>query len=556
MSRALEPRSDVQPTGDPGVSPVEPAPEWWRHAIVYQIYVRSFADANGDGTGDIAGIRDRLPYLAELGIDAIWVNPWYVSPLRDGGYDVADYRDIDPRYGTLHDAEAFISEAAELGIRVLVDLVPNHSSSEHRWFREALESPPGSSARERYHFLAGRGPDGTLPPNEWKSTFGGSAWTRIADGEWYLHLFDASQPDFNWGNPEVRAEFEDILRFWLDRGAAGFRVDVAHSLTKHPEYADVGDDPHGDDRLPMVDHPHWDRDDVHPIIRSWRAILDEYDDRMMVAEAWVRSERRPLYVRPDEYHQAFDFDLVRAPWSAAEFTKIIGSAIEFAHSVGSTNTWVLSNHDVVRHATRYALPGDVDPSMWLFDGQADLLDPALGERRARAAALIMLALPGAAYLYQGEELGLPEVWDLPEDVLDDPVWLNSGKTIKGRDGCRVPIPWDTTGPSLGFGDAEPWLPQPDRFAELAAAAQVDDEGSMLHLYRSAIAIRTAHLIGDDQVELLDLGEDVLAFRRGSGTRCVVNMGSDPIPMPSGEVLLASSPLDGRELPGDTAVWLS
>ncbi|MEO6653104.1 MAG: alpha-amylase family glycosyl hydrolase [Ilumatobacteraceae bacterium] len=529
---------------------------WWRHAVVYQIYIRSFADGDGDGTGDIAGIRSRLPYLADLGVDAVWINPWYRSPLIDGGYDVADYREIDPRYGTTAEAEAFIAEAGGLGISVLIDLVPNHTSSEHVWFQEALASAPGSPARARYHFVQGRGPDGIEAPSDWLSRFGGPAWTRVADGEWYLHLFDTSQPDLNWSNAEVLAEFEDIIRFWLDRGAAGMRVDVAHALAKDMTYPDVGPDGQDESHALTTVHPFWDRDEVHDIIRSWRAILDEYGDRMMVAEAWIKPDRRPLYLSPDEYHQAFEFDLLRAPWDAARFSTIIQASIADARAVGSVPTWVLSNHDVMRHPTRYALPPTVDLDTWSLIGSHDLLDEEVGARRARAAALLTLALPGSMYLYQGEELGLPEVWDLPEHVLDDPVWPNSGKTRKGRDGCRVPIPWESGGPSLGFGAGPSWLPQPERFAALAVAAQDDDPASMLNLYRAALVIRSARLVADDEIEMLDLGDSVIAFRRGNDVRCVVNMGPESVPLPDGDVLLSSSPVTGGQLPGDTSVWLA
>ncbi|MEP1125811.1 MAG: glycoside hydrolase family 13 protein [Ilumatobacter sp.] len=530
--------------------------DWWRNAVVYQIYPRSFADGNGDGTGDIAGMRARLPYLAELGIDAIWVNPWYRSPLNDGGYDVADYRNIDERFGSIDDAQAFVDEAGGHGIRVIVDLVPNHTSSEHAWFQAALAAGPGSPERERYHFLPGRGDDGELPPSDWTSVFGGRAWERCPDGEWYLHLFDSTQPDLNWEHPEVRAEFESILRFWLDRGVAGFRVDVAHALAKHPDYEDVGDRDQRDGPRWTEGHPFWDRDEIHPIIRSWRRVLDEYDDRMMVAEAWVRADRRPLYLRPDEYHQAFDFEFLSADWDAEQFGGIIEQSTTAARDVGSNPTWVLSNHDVVRHATRYGLPGGTDSAAWLLDGPHHLLDAEQGHRRARAAALLTLALPGSAYVYQGEELGLPEAWDLSTDVLDDPVWTDSGHRRKGRDGCRVPIPWEATGPSLGFGDAEGWLPQPVGYAALAAAVQHDDDGSTLNLYRSALRIRREHFTADFDITMIDLGADVLAFERGNGARCVVNMGAVPIAIPEGVVLLASAPLDDGELPADAAVWLA
>jgi alpha-glucosidase len=529
--------------------------DWWRNAVVYQIYVRSFADGDGDGTGDIAGMRSRLGYLAELGVDAVWINPWYRSPLRDGGYDVADYREIHEQFGTTVEAEAFIADAAKHGIKVLVDLVPNHTSSDHRWFQAALAAPPDSPERARYHFLDGAGPDGGLPPNDWKSIFGGPAWTRVADGQWYLHLFNVSQPDVNWDHPDVVAEFESVMRFWLDRGAAGFRMDVAHALVKAPGYPDAGlkvnDGQGGLEPLPYLD-----RDEIHPIVRRWRAVLDGYDDRMMVAEAWVDASRLPLYVRPDEYHQAFDFDLLSASWSAESFESTIVAGVRSARAVGTDPTWVLSNHDVVRHATRYGLPADVVPVRWLLDGPHDALDAPLGARRARAAAMITLALPGSAYVYQGDELGLPEAWQLPAEVLQDPVWTDSGHRVKGRDGCRVPIPWESTGPSLGFGTGPGWLPQPAEFAALAVSAQADDPASTLSLYRRAIAIRRDRLVGIADFAVLDAGTDVLAFGRGTGFTCLVNMGTAPAALPEGDVLLASGPLDGALLPPDTAVWVS
>lgn len=529
--------------------------DWWRQAVIYQIYVRSFADGNGDGTGDIRGIRDRLPYLQRLGIDAVWVNPWYRSPLLDGGYDVADYRQIDDRFGTVDEAEALIREALDHDIRVIVDLVPNHTSSEHHWFVEALNSPAGSPARDRYHFLPGRGESGELPPNDWRSVFGGSAWTRVADGQWYLHLFDESQPDVNWENEEVRAEFEAVMRFWLDRGAAGFRIDVAHGLAKAPGYPDVGE-ARNDGQGRLRPSAYFDRDEIHPIVRRWRRVLDEYDDRMMVAEAWVAAERRPLYLRPDEYHQAFDFDLLSARWNAKDFAAIIFDSVRAAEAVGSNSTWVLSNHDVVRHSTRYGLPSDVDPSGWLLDGPHDALDAARGAARGRAAALVTFALPGSVYIYQGDELGLPEAWELPLDVLDDPVWSDSGHTRKGRDGCRVPIPWEPSGPSMGFGTGEAWLPQPAAYADLAVTAQEADPDSTLHLYRTALRLRREHLLGDSAVELVDLGPEVLAFARGNGMRCIVNMGSEPIALPAGELMLSSAPIVDGRLEPDVAVWMT
>jgi alpha-glucosidase len=523
---------------------------------MYQVYVRSFADGNGDGTGDIEGLRSRLPYIRSLGVDAIWVNPWYESPLHDGGYDVADYRSINPLFGTLEEATRLIDEARETGLRLLVDLVPNHTSSEHQWFKEAVASPPGSPARNRYHFLPGKGPDGSLPPNDWGSVFGGPAWTRLPDDEWYLHLFDRSQPDLNWSNPEVREEFEDILRFWLDLGAAGFRVDVAHSLVKAPGYPDAGDGFDRHSELPYgAESPMWDRDEVHEIVREWRAVLDEYPESVMIAEAWVPSwERLARYLRPGEYHQAFDFHFLVSPWDATEIRTRTAVAIESAAAVDSVPTWVLSNHDVVRHATRYGLPQDIDSKEWLAIGDRSLLDPERGLKRARAAILLMLALPGSVFLYQGEELGLPEVHDLPPEVLDDPFWERSGHKEKGRDGCRVPLPWSTDGPSFGFGSDGPWIPQPEDWGKLSVESQDGVEGSTLELYRLALRTRKERF-HTASVEWLGTDSEVLTFRRGAGVTCIVNFGAVSVPLPEGRVLLASEPIPDRSLPTDVAVWM-
>lgn len=531
---------------------------WWRHALVYQVYMRSFADGNGDGTGDISGLQSRLGYLQALGVDAVWVNPWYASPLRDGGYDVADYRRCHPLFGTLEEAKQLIDEAAEHDIKVLVDLVPNHTSSDHEWFQAALAAGPESPERQRYHFLPGKGHNGQFPPNNWKSVFGGPAWSRLPDGEWYLHLFDVSQPDLNWENPEVRAEFRDILRFWLDLGAAGFRVDVAHALVKAEGYPDTHDDVHHPLEAPHpADHPMWDRPGLHDVVREWRSVLDEYPDAMMIAEAWVPDwSRLALYVRPDEYHQTFDFHFLLAPWDATSLRQTITESLSATGEVGSVPSWVLSNHDVVRHATRYGLPQDVLARDWLLDGDRTLLDTDLGLRRARAAALLMLALPGSVYLYQGEELGLHEVHDLPEGVLQDPVWERSGHTVKGRDGSRVPLPWTADGDSFGFGDDGSWLPQPDDWGQNSVQAQEGDPASTLELYRKAIAIRRSELRGDEGIEWWDEGPEAIAFRRGGGLVCLVNFGQEPVDCPEGELLLASGPLDGGSVPTDTAVWVS
>ncbi|MFF0965347.1 glycoside hydrolase family 13 protein [Streptomyces sp. NPDC003703] len=517
---------------------------WWRSAVIYQVYVRSFADGDGDGTGDLAGVRSRLPYLAGLGVDALWFNPWYLSPMKDGGYDVADYRAVDPAFGTLAEAEKLIAEARELGIRTIVDIVPNHVSDQHPWFRAALA---GGGERELFHFRPGRGAHGELPPNDWTSEFGGPAWTRLPDGAWYLHLFAPEQPDLNWAHPAVRQEHEDILRFWFERGVAGVRIDSAALLAKDPRLPDFtpGRDP----------HPYVDRDELHDVYRSWRRVADEYGG-VFVGEVWLPdSERFARYLRPDELHSAFNFAFMACPWDAARLRRSIDETLAEHAPVGAPATWVLCNHDVTRTVTRY---GRADTG---FDFAAKAFgtptDPVLGTRRARAAALLSLALPGAVYVYQGEELGLPEA-DIPLKRIEDPMHVRSGGTDPGRDGCRVPLPWTADAPHTGFGtaaDREPWLPQPAGWAVHAVDRQQRDPGSVLALYREAIRLRPH--FGDAPLTWQDAPDGVLSFRRAEGTACVVNLGADPVAPPAHtRLLLASGPLDdsGR-IPQDTAVWL-
>lgn len=527
---------------------------WWRQAVTYQVYIRSFADGDGDGTGDLAGLRSRLGYLRDLGVDALWINPWYESPLNDGGYDVANYRAIDRRYGDLAGAEALISDAHDLGLKVLADLVPNHTSSEHAWFREAISAAPGDASRDRYYFRSGRGPDGTEPPNNWQSVFGGPAWTRIDDGDWYLHLFDVSQPDLNWDHPEVRADFLDIFRFWFDRGIDGFRVDVAHGLSKDPSLPDLAAGVPAFGIEQDGSHPYWDRDEVHEIIREWRSVADSYAGKVMVAEAWVSPERLPMYLESDQYHQSFDFDFLTAPWTAAARRPLIERAIQLIDSNAAMPTWVLSNHDVIRHATRFALAPENQPTGINASVVDDDLDQHVGLNRARAAAMLMLALPGSVYLYQGEELGLREVTDLPPEVLDDPIWERTGHKIKGRDGCRVPIPWTRSGPAFGFGEAAPWLPQPSDFADFSVEAQTGVAGSTLELYRSALALRRAHLSAGSTFAWIDMGDDVIAFERGGITN-VTNFGDEPVELPNGTILLTSGPSDGHTVGTDVTAWI-
>jgi alpha-glucosidase len=529
---------------------------WWRDAAIYELYVQSFADGDGDGIGDLAGVRTRLPYLAALGIDAIWYSPWYPSPRSDAGYDVADYRSIDPAFGTLADADALIAEGHALGIRTIIDIVPNHCSDQHRWFQAALAAPPGSAERDRFWFRPGRGDGGDLPPNSWRSIFGGPAWTRTispdgTSGEWYLHLFAPEQPDFNWANPEVRAEFEDILRFWFDRGVDGIRIDSAALLTKDP-------------RLPETEpgdpSPYTDRDDVHDIYRSWRAVAGEYSGRVLIGEIWLADANRfARYLRPDELHTVFNFPYLCCPWDAGRLREVIDSTLAFHAAAGAPATWVLSNHDVDRHVSRY---GRADTSFGLDRrDHSQPVDLQLGTRRARAAVLLTMALPGSVYLYQGEELGLWEVEDLPDEKRQDPIWHRTGGADPGRDGSRVPLPWAGHEPPFGFSPPDaakpPWLPQPVQWRELTVEAQTGDPDSVLELYRQALRIRRT---GDEALGTTmtwqPAAPGVLAFDRGDGLRCLANLSSVPVALPGrATVLLASSPCTDGLLPPDTAVWL-
>ncbi|MCR2784188.1 MULTISPECIES: glycoside hydrolase family 13 protein [unclassified Microbacterium] len=541
--------------------------DWWRHAVVYQVYPRSFADSDGDGIGDLRGILSRVDYLAGLGIDAVWLSPFYPSPLADGGYDVADYRNVDPRLGTLEDMDELIAALHERGIRVVVDIVPNHTSDRHPWFQEALAAGRGSDARERYIFRDGAGPQGAEPPTDWVSMFGGPAWAPAGDGQWYLHTFAVEQPDLNWDRADVRADFVRTLRFWADRGVDGFRIDVAHMLTK-----DLTEPLPSRDELALIpvdgQHPLFDRDDVHDIYAEWRHVFDEYDPpRTAVAEAWVDSSRVPLYARPESLGQAFNFDLLEADFDAAQFRRVVTENLALAAASGSSSTWVLSNHDVVRPATRYGLPhpprkADGHPAIkhgvqWLRDGgSAGAVDRVAGLQRARAAALFMLGLPGSAYLYQGEELGLPEVGDLAAADRQDPTFSRSGGQDPGRDGCRVPLPWSPEGPSFGFGAGRAHLPQPAWFAEYSVAAQEESVGSTLRLFRRALALRR-RFAETAVFEWVDTGDpDVLRYRRGGGWEVVTNFGTDPYDLDRIEMAVTSGLNILGVVPPDTTVWLA
>jgi alpha-glucosidase len=541
-----------------------PGAEWWRTAVIYQIYPRSFADASGTGVGDLAGITSHLDDLVSLGVDAVWLSPFYTSPQRDHGYDVADYRDVDPLFGTLADFDTLLAGAHLRGIRVVIDLVPNHTSDEHPWFRAALAAGPGSPERARYLFRDGKGEHGELPPNNWESIFGGPAWTRITEpdgaaGQWYLHLFDVGQPDLDWTNEVVREEFRDILRFWLDRGVDGFRVDVAHGMVKAEGLPDhfPTKDANGAEHIHAA--PYWNNDGVHDIYRDWHRVLDEYDgDRALCGEAWAPTvDETARFVRPDEMQQTFNFPYLTTGWNAADLREVVTESLRAYPAVGAPATWVLSNHDVIRHASRLALKPENQNLHGIGPASTDLPDARVGLRRGRAATATMLALPGSAYLYQGEELGLPEVVEIPDEVRQDPNWFRTNGERYGRDGCRVPIPWQADAPAYGFSpEGASWLPQPSEWAELARDVQEDDPDSTLWLYRTLLATRRAENLGAGTLEWVDgLGPDVIAFRNGN-VLVVANLGPTPVTLPAGTVLVASEAFDGAQLPTDVAVWIA
>lgn len=506
---------------------------WWRDAVVYEVYVRSFADSDGDGVGDLEGVRSRLPHLVQLGVDAIWLTPFYRSPMHDHGYDVADHDDVDPLFGDLAAFDRLLVEAHACGLRVIVDVVPNHTSDEHAWFREAL-ADPSSPARRRYLFRDGRGPGGGEPPNNWSSVFGGPAWTRESPtGQWYLHLFDRSQPDLDWTDREVHDELLRVLRFWLDRGVDGFRIDVAHLLYKDPTLADLPAGTYDDRRV-------GDRDEVLAVYEEWRSLLDSYDgDRMTVGEVFLFDVPRiARYASPSRLHQAFNFTVMATPWGAAALRETLETALQHF----SPGTWVLSNHDLTRHVTRYG-------------------GGALGRRRGLAVTALLLALPGSPYLYQGEELGLDET-QVPPALRQDPIARHTGGATPGRDGCRTPIPWEADARGFGFTTGEPWLPFGADSAALAADVQRQDPASVLSTYRRLLATRRAVLQEEpgDDVVFLDLAPDLLGVRRG-WLVAVLNSAGEAVQVQlAGELLAASAPGAAAAggvvtVPAASTIWL-
>ncbi|MFJ3763063.1 glycoside hydrolase family 13 protein [Streptomyces sp. NPDC090080] len=539
-----------------------PADDWWRSAVIYQVYPRSFADSDGDGTGDLPGITAHLDHLKDLGVDALWLSPFYPSPQVDGGYDVADYRAVDPRYGTLADFDMLLAQAHDRSIRVIVDLVPNHCSAEHPAFRAALAAPPGSSERALFHFRDGRGADGTLPPNDWTSMFEGPAWTRVTEadgrqGQWYLHLFDPGQPDWNWNNPVVHRDFEATLRFWLDRGVDGFRVDVCDALVKALGLPDWPWPTHGViEPVDGVMPPMWDQEGIHDIFRSWRRLLDTYEgSRILCAEAWLAPERTARIVRADEMHQAFNFRFLETLWQPQDLRQVIDESMAANNTVGAPTTWVLSNHDVMRHASRFGYEGPVALEHGVGPGDPQP-DRTLGLRRARAATALMLALPGSAYLYQGEELGLPEATELPDAARQDPVWERSGHRIRGRDGCRIPLPWTEQGPAFGFGkNPETWLPQPSDYGTYAAYAQHDRPGSTFRLYQRLLELRRQYRLGEGDLRWVPSSNHALHLVNGP-VEVMANFGPHPIPLPADAHVLAASVPVTRDVPVDATVWFT
>ena len=549
---------------EPAAAPTQP---WWRDAVFYQVYPRSFGDTTGDGVGDLAGITARLDHVVALGADALWLSPFYPSPQVDAGYDVSDYCDVDPMFGTLADFDALVAAAHERGLRVTIDLVPNHCSDQHPWFQAALAAGPGSPERELFHFVDGRGEHGELPPNNWRSAFGGPSWTRVTEpdgtpGQWYYHLFAPEQPDFDWGRPEVLAEFERVLRFWLDRGVDGFRIDVSDALIKDTAWEDT---PDGNPLIPKDD-----ASGVHDIYRAFRRVMDSYDgDRMAVIETGAPDEVVALFLRPDEMHLAFNFRFVKAGWDAAAIRAAVDESLAAYGAVGAPTTWVTDNHDTTRSVTRYGadvrLEGEYVPGS-TAERPLDEAALARGTRRARAMAVLLLGLPGAAYVYAGQELGLPEVVDLPAEVLQDPIVARSGGASRGRDGCRVPLPWSGARAPFGFAPegTTTWLPQPASWAALTAQAQADDDASMLTLYRALGALRRAEAaLRGGEVEWLEQTPSRLVLRRtpapGAGGRpltLVLNLGEEPAGLPAGDVLLATAPVVGGMLPGEAAAVLA
>ena len=540
---------------------------WWRQAVIYQIYPRSFKDSNGDGLGDIKGITSKIDYLSSLSLDAVWLSPFFPSALVDGGYDVDDYRDVDPKLGSLADFDEMLAKLHDAGIRIFVDVVPNHSSNLHAWFKEAIAAEPGSAARNRYIFRDGKGASGELPPTDWPSHFAPSAWTHESKmggkhNQWYCHLFAPEQPDWNWDNREIEEDFLKTLKFWADRGVDGFRIDVAHAMKKdlseplqsQPRYAS-----HKELELANGTNVLFDRNEVHEVYKEWRKLFEQYDPpRVAVAEDNVSAEGAVKYASTAELGQCFNFELLDANFNANEFKLIIDRALVNAKKAGSSTTWCLNNHDQMRPATKFGLLPTVDRVNWRnSNGTSSPLDEKLGTQSAVAGSMLIMALPGCTYIYQGEELGLHEVMDIPESEIQDPQYLRNHKIDKGRDGCRVPLPWTKSGSSFGFGNGGSHLPQPKHFGDYSIEVESADPSSPLSIFRKALALRKT-LIAPEDMTWHETGDaQVLHFSRPNGWNCITNFGRNHYNFEgAGEVIHSSGPLaKSGDLPPATTVWL-
>ncbi len=558
--------------------PESSSPPWWHDAVVYQLYVPSFADANADGWGDLWGVRERLDYLADLGVDAIWLSPCYPSPQIDHGYDVADYFDINPDYGDLSVFDEVLAQAESRGIRILMDIVPNHCSSEHKWFRSAIAAEPGSPERDRFYFRDGLGPNGDTPPNNWRSVFGGPTWTRLIDdnatpGQWYLHTFAPQQPDFNWSNAEVVDHFDRALRFWFDRGVDGFRVDAVAVAAKAPGLPDAP--PVSRD---VAENDVWSYNPYtvfwptgHDYWKHWRSVIDEYQEThpgrelVTVSEAYTpgRPEQLAMYVT-GEFHQSFAFELMLAPWRSDSIEEVVRDTVATMDTLQVPPAWTINNHDTQRVVTRLGRANATELSSYTGNNLVYVdapVDLSVGLVRARALVLFAAALPGTLYIYQGEELGLEEVLDLPDNVRQDPIFARTEGRQIGRDGCRVPMPW-TADPTTGFGftspNVETWLPQPKNWAPLSVEAQERNPASMLHLYRRALRARRS--VDGPLAWVNNSPDEIVAFVRGD-TLVILNPTSTPCELTDSVVgdrypILSSNDLDvgSRLVPADSCVW--
>jgi alpha-glucosidase len=509
---------------------------WWRHGIFYQVYPRSFQDSDADGVGDIKGVIQRLPYLESLGIDAVWLSPIFPSPMADFGYDISDYTGIDPLFGTMEDFDALIEAAHGRGLRIILDLVPNHTSDQHPWFvgsRRSRDNPK----RDWYIWRDGR-PDGGAP-NNWLSEFGGSAWQHdAATDQYYYHAFLKQQPDLNWRNRAVREAIFDVMRFWLARGVDGFRVDVIWHLIKDAEFRDNPQNPHYVEGRPpherILTQYSTDQPEVHEVIAGMRSVVDEFAGRVLIGEVYLPLQRLVAYYGNDlgGAHLPFNFALLSTLWSARSIEKIIHE-YEAALPAGAWPNWVLGNHDRPRIASR------------------------VGQEQARVAAMLLLTLRGTPTLYYGDEIGMHQVPIAPDQVRD-PFEKNVPGIGVGRDGCRTPMQWDATG-NAGFSAGAPWLPLADDFAHENVVNLNADTKSILNLYKALIALRRKlpQLVTGTYEPVAAQG-DLLLYRRKSDSQAVtvaLNLGAEPVSVTSssigfGSKILLSTFLDRESEPID------